>query len=208
MESYNQSSDSSSRSLRHFYRCSDCLSVVATETKIQPIQQPPAYLRSFGECGACGGVIEYLGDVHRDHLQRTEFRVPCDSRCTGALGPHCDCQCGGVNHGSRRVVEVVVETGKLPRVMVSHDAKGKGETYRALLQSVRGAHTARFGRVIEVKRHGAYLSVPDWCLFQEGVRLNNRILDARELRTHSARNRKLEALLNEITNGHLVGVCA
>lgn len=24
---------------------------------------------------------------------------PCDRRCTHAVGPDCDCQCGGLNHG-------------------------------------------------------------------------------------------------------------
>jgi hypothetical protein len=24
----------------------------------------------------------------------------CDSRCTGAIGPDCECQCGGANHGA------------------------------------------------------------------------------------------------------------
>lgn len=29
----------------------------------------------------------------------SEARV-CDSRCMGAKGPNCDCQCGGANHGA------------------------------------------------------------------------------------------------------------
>lgn len=32
------------------------------------------------------------GNFSPDHV--------CDSRCTGAIGHSCDCQCGGVNHGS------------------------------------------------------------------------------------------------------------
>ena len=85
--------------MRHFYRCADCLSVVATDTKIQPVQCPRAITTRVGECAACGGAIEYMGQVHGDHLARTELRVPCHARCTGALGPHCECQCGGENHG-------------------------------------------------------------------------------------------------------------
>lgn len=26
--------------------------------------------------------------------------VPCDARCTGAVGHHCECSCGGKNHGA------------------------------------------------------------------------------------------------------------
>ena len=193
--------------MRHYYRCIDCLSVVATEAAIQPVQVPPSYVRSYGTCDACEGRIEYLGRVQGENLQKTEWRVPCDSRCTNALGPNCDCQCGGINHGSHRVVEVVIETGNVPRVMIPPDARTKAETYRILYASVREAHSTRYGRVIDLKREGRYLNVADWMLFQEGVRIGSRILAARELRTHSARNKKLDAIFNEILNA-CVGVCA
>jgi hypothetical protein len=193
--------------VRHFYRCADCLSVVATEAKIQPVQIPPGWAYSYGDCAACGGAIEYLGQVHRDQLQRTELRVPCDSRCTGATGPHCSCQCGGENHGSNRVVEVVVETGKAPQVLVPADAKVKAETYRALVHAVRTAHNARFGRLFEAKRNGAYLNTGDWFEYREGQLLNGRILEARQLRSHAVRNKRLNAILAEL-NASEVGVCA
>jgi len=185
---------------RHFYRCADCLSVVAAETKIQPVQVPPSYYYSFGECGACGGAIEYMGEVRRDHLARTELRVPCDARCTGALGPHCECQCGGENHGSNRLVEVVVETGELPKLMVPPDARVKAETYRQLLERVQNAYRARYGRVTDWKRAGQYIGYEDYRLYCEGTRILRGIHAARELRTHAARNRKLNAILAEITS--------
>lgn len=28
----------------------------------------------------------------------------CDARCTGAVGPSCDCQCRGQNHGGRHAL--------------------------------------------------------------------------------------------------------
>lgn len=210
MQSYCYSSDSPSLSLRHFYRCIDCLSVVATETELQPVQNPPLYIRSYGSCGACCGRIEYLGQVHANtSLVKTEYRSACDSRCTAAFGPNCDCLCGGKNHGSNRVVEVIVEAGKLPRVLVPSDAKSKGETYRALLDRIRVAFNDRFGDVIERKRRGEYLDIPAWCRFQDGIRLNSRVIGARELRTHAARNRKLNAILAEIQGRVIVlGVSA
>lgn len=30
--------------------------------------------------------------------------TPCGPRCTGAVGPVCECQCGGQNHGGRLAV--------------------------------------------------------------------------------------------------------
>ena len=173
--------------MRHFYRCSDCLSVVATDAKIRPVQVPPSYLYSYGECSACGGPVEYLGEVCRDHLVRRELRVPCDARCTSAIGPHCECQCGGENHGSNRLVEVIVESGSLPRFMVPENARAKGETYRELLRTVRSAHDARFGRVFQLETERVLPSPPDWYRFG-GQRLNQQILAARELRSHAARN--------------------
>lgn len=195
--------------MRHFYRCADCPSVVATEVKIRPFQTPPSYAYSFGECSACGGRIEYMGEVCRDHLVRRELRVPCDARCTGATGPHCECQCGAENHGTNRLVEVVVETGKLPRFMVSSDAMAKGEAYRDLLRAVRNAHDGRFGRVFQLKRNGVYLNPTDWYRFCEGQHINSQILAAREPRSHAARNRKLSAILAAITGARKpMGACA
>lgn len=195
--------------MRHFYRCSDCLSVVATDAKIHAVQVPPSYLCSYGECGACGGHIEYLGEVCRDRLVRRELRVPCDARCTGASGPHCECQCGGENHGSNRLVEVIVESGRLLRFMVPENARARGEAYRELLRTVRSAHDARFGRVFQLKRSGYYLAPLDWHRFCDGQQLNQQILAARELRSHAARNRKLNAILVEIVGPtEPVAVCA
>jgi hypothetical protein len=185
--------------MKHFYRCSDCLSVVTTTSKIHPVQFPPTYSFSYGDCGACGGRMEYLGEVCRDSLVRRELRVPCDARCTNAIGPHCECQCGGENHGSHRLVEVVVETGKAPRFRVPENARARAEEYRELLRAVRSAHDARFGRVYQLKRNGVYLSPPDWyhfCEGQRGQRVNEQISTARELRSHGARNRKLTTILD------------
>jgi hypothetical protein len=194
--------------MRHFYRCIDCLSVVATEGQIRPVQVPPRYTYSYSECRGCGGQIEYMGEVRRNCLQRRELRVPCDARCTGAIGPHCDCQCGGENHGTNRLVEVLIEAGKVPRVMVPADASAKGEAYRELVRTVRSAHNERFARLFQLKWLGAYLTVPQWCSYCEGQRLNERIVAARKLRSHAARNRKLNAILTEMAAQRSAGVCA
>lgn len=33
-------------------------------------------------------------------LKVTMRKMPCDGRCTSAMGPSCSCSCGGRNHGS------------------------------------------------------------------------------------------------------------
>jgi hypothetical protein len=36
----------------------------------------------------------------------------CDSRCMNAIGPNCDCSCGGANHGRGHHVELRFDLGK------------------------------------------------------------------------------------------------
>lgn len=50
-----------------------------------------------------------MGKVHRGRLVDVRYAPPCDGRCTNAQGPSCDCQCGGANHGSGRLVEVITK---------------------------------------------------------------------------------------------------
>lgn len=108
--------------LRHYYRCTDCLSVAATEQKL-PTETKHYTERVTAECGACGGSIEYMGPVVRDRLVTdVKYLCPCDERCTGARGPNCDCSCGGANHGTGAMAEVVVTSG-VPRLMIRPEAR-------------------------------------------------------------------------------------
>jgi hypothetical protein len=88
---------------RHFYRCRDCLTVMAADEHLLS-----------AECGICQGFVEYMGRVHRDRLVKEGLECPCDARCTSARGPSCNCKCGGKNHGSNLVVPVTRDAGKKP----------------------------------------------------------------------------------------------
>jgi hypothetical protein len=47
---------------------------------------------SFGTCPEHGQYrLEYTFGYFSDH--------PCNAKCMGAVGPSCDCSCGGANHG-------------------------------------------------------------------------------------------------------------
>ena len=98
---------------RHFWKCPSCLTVAATETTTT------ARL----SCGHCQVVMSYMGAVSRNRLVRTEERCKCDARCTFAVGPHCDCQCGGLNHGSQMLVTVTVDAGPVPIANVKPTAQ-------------------------------------------------------------------------------------
>ena len=45
-------------------------------------------------CALCGRPM--LGRRIEGHVNAS---VPCDARCTGAVGHKCECSCGGKNHG-------------------------------------------------------------------------------------------------------------
>lgn len=129
---------------RNFYRCADCLSVVAVDGRRQRIQ-----------C-ACGGELEHMGRVEGDRLTQTKYLCPCDGRCTGALGPNCDCQCGGANHGSGRVVEVQVDAGRAVArpVNLAQAQIIAGEYRRAVAAAkARGWQPWKLRRVAEMKVH-------------------------------------------------------
>ena len=129
---------------RNFYRCGDCLSVVAVDGRRQRLS-----------C-ACGGTLEHMGRVEGDRLTKTQYLCPCDGRCTGALGPNCDCQCGGANHGSGRVVEVQVDAGRaVVRPQNWGQAQRIAEEYRRAVNTARarGVSLWRLNAAAGVKTH-------------------------------------------------------
>lgn len=81
-------------------------------------------------CPGCGGTVvrpddwtsrgvrlSLMGRVDRNRLFVSGLACPCDGRCTNAVGPSCDCSCGGKNHGSGRLVEIVRDNGAAPRLV-------------------------------------------------------------------------------------------
>jgi len=47
--------------------------------------------------GGCGRIFRLDGG--RPIYGRYVEEVICNAKCTGAVGPSCDCSCGGKNHG-------------------------------------------------------------------------------------------------------------
>lgn len=160
--------------MRHFYRCKGCLTVVAVEER----------LPAKAECAACGrGLWWHMGEVQRDRLVHVEHQCPCDERCTGALGPKCSCSCGGKNHGSGRVVRVLVDQGPIPRVEVpaSEDARRIADEWEAAVAPMRAELTAL--------RAGGWLPSDQ---FNRKLSLEWRLSRASKLKTHAARLKALE----------------
>jgi len=92
-----------------YHKCSHCLCAFSsTEPKID-------------ECDCNSDEVVCMGKVYGNTYKQVENRPACDGRCTGACGPHCDCSCGGVNHGTGRMVATVIREGKVKVVDPSAD---------------------------------------------------------------------------------------
>ena len=156
---------------RNFYRCHDCLTVFAVDS----VRGGRMGRGDPDRCGVCDGKADWMGRVRRGMLTRTHFECPCDERCTGARGPNCECSCGGENHGTGVLVEVVDCVAKIPATLVRHDALANAQAYRAKLAAVEALAESR-------KRltGGGY----------EALHLGK----ARALKTHKARMAKLDEL--------------
>jgi hypothetical protein len=73
-----------------------------------------------------------MGEVQGDKYVKTENRPPCDGRCTHASGPHCDCACHGANHGSGKLVSVVIKEGKVCATNLSEEDVERAHVYRKM----------------------------------------------------------------------------
>lgn len=160
---------------RHFYRCADCLTVAASEVKTAYHAEGYAAPK-HGKCGACGGELEYMGEVQRDRLVKHGLETPCDDRCTNARGPCCDCKCGGANHGSDLLVPVTYDCGGVPRLEVADGkAKIRGQYYRELCAEFRQVWNGRYGRVTDRKRDGHYLDGAEYRMYRDGGRMLEQV---------------------------------
>lgn len=184
---------------RHFYRCTDCLTVVALEETLPLVRNQNGMERVNAVCDSCEGSFEYMGKTKGldaySLRQLSHYACVCDGKCTNALGPNCDCVCGGKNHGSKQVVAVYKDC-PVPRVLVPKDASVKAVEYRRLVSEVRQAYEAKYGEVNKKKSEGEYIG--NFNFYLEGQYDRVSFNKARSMRTHKGRNTKLTALLESL----------
>ena len=164
---------------RWYLRCSDCLSIVA-------IDEDPGNSRP--ECVACGGIYESMGRVRRDGflVVGTREETPCDERCTAALGPKCNCQCGAANHGTGRVVVIERTAGKAPRVRPPDAlAPERAVEFRRELALAESRIPVRCRMAAEAKARGEWIAA--WSDYLDWQRCRRDIAHAKGLRTQRAR---------------------
>lgn len=180
---------------RFFYRCCDCLSTVATESKLPEVYDDRRGQVTNAICDACGGRIEYLGATVGDTLRKfAGYTTPCDHRCTHAAGPNCECSCGGANHGSGVVVPVYY-SGPVPRVGIAKRAGAKGEYYRELCGEFRAHWSRIFGGLASARERGEWLDVARFSELGRGRRLFSEFMHACGMRSYSARNASIKKLI-------------
>lgn len=161
---------------RWYYRCLDCLTVCAAESNHAKIK-----------C-ACGGMCENMGKVSGLRLTMTHLACACDERCTSATGPNCTCSCGGENHGSGRVVEVVLDAGPLPVLQCELTDKARADLaeFRAAYTPLRDEYRAMSG----CKTGGQVVQFS----YSRFCELGRMLTKARNARSHSGRMKTLSAL--------------
>lgn len=133
---------------RWYIRCRDCLAVAAIE-----VDSVPRDLKC-----PCGGNVLCMGRVFRDRLVRDHQDCPCDTRCTNASGPNCDCQCGGANHGSGMLVTVTRDAGGIPRAEIPPNSELAVAWRKALDDATAKAHTTAAYAAYEHKQRGEWVS--------------------------------------------------
>lgn len=171
---------------RWFYRCVGCLSVTAANVELTQRWTGKAY-GAPGRCGACGDEVESMGRVgSAGRIVKDSLRCPCDERCTGALGPNCECKCGGANHGTNMLVKVETDVGGVPvlRPIDADKAVRVAEEYRSLL----GLLVAERTRLNKVKAAQGWIGDE---AYSRLYRVQTVIRKAQKARTHAGRMKEL-----------------
>jgi len=182
---------------RHYHKCQVCAEPVAIEGP---------RLSALPACSYCGGQLRYMGQVDGNRFARTEERTACDERCTQAVGPDCNCRCMGANHGTGRVVTVVVESG-IARITTPNDPKTAARVEKALaIQTEFEAQCSEAavklvsisGEVSAAKRNGEYLRGERYRLYSESTYLLDALRRIAELHTPKGRLDALKRILPQI----------
>lgn len=174
---------------RWFLRCAECLVPVALDSERRPSDTI--------EC-VCGGKLSVMGRVHRGRVVEDRERCACDSRCTHAKGPSCDCVCGGENHGSGALVSYTVDNGAARMVTTTPEKQlARAAEFRAALADVDAAIAAdtRLAGALADMAAGVYIDRTSWELASRVRRARSA---ARGCKVHGTRIKQLSRLAADI----------
>ena len=139
----------------------------------------------------CGGTVSLMGLVGKfkgSRLVATTLECPCSEKCASAVGPSCNCACGGEFHGTNAVVVVTVDAGGVPTLHAPKAAAAIAAEFLAVEAAARARLAARHAKAIELRRAGTFLP-EDMYFGWEADRA--ALARARGLRTHRGRTKAL-----------------
>lgn len=169
----------------HLYRCRTCLETYAFETR-SPFAEPTA-------C-ACGHKTwKYIGQVNGGRVIYSATAPACNYMCTDAVGKSCDCQCGGLNHGTHRTRNIRRDLGATPTLEnPDEDAcRLRAHEFTAALAALRTRLIETIGlEAFEGWQRGAWIDRGAWDQINDWVRTVNA---AWALNSHAGRMKRLAA---------------
>lgn len=200
-------------SVKAYWRCPTCLTVYCTVVPkpVEPTGHWRAYraasdlahLRPYTPtCAHCDTAVEAMGIVTATGgVALTTTDTVCDWSCQSALGPTCDCKCGGANHGDTLARKIVIleHRAKAPVVTVDDPAaaKARAEEYRAAVATATAALKARYvgvDAIMAKKAAGTWLDNREFSILLNYRRAYKILDEAKSMKTHKARMKKLTAL--------------
>jgi len=191
---------------RRFFRCPECLSVWATDTKEDDMPAAGCpYACGYADAPEDLGRVNAAGRLHH----HTGQRPPCDSACVYAQGPNCVCSCLGANHGGGRLalIDTFADHGT-PRMRFlcapksAPQAVARATEWRAMVRMVGRAmdRTApELAALLQARRAG-WLSDSDFSRMRGLQALAHGWITARIRRTHAGRMKAALRILDALAD--------
>lgn len=144
----------------------------------------------------CGGEsLEYMGFVHRDPrvLLDEKTACACNTLCTDAAGPCCNCTCGGKNHGRHRYVQIEYVKGSVPKaVKADQRALDRAAEYLGLVEACEEKIKFKYGTFIVKMDQGIRIDYSTWSEIRSAFRTFQK---AKDFKIHSRRVTELKKFL-------------
>lgn len=209
MRDYNEISDdevvirlrgSKKTTERWYISCTYCERPLAVEVEVGNTIEEIAE----SACPLCNEkALRIMGRVEKTDIVRSKVKAACDLRCTNAVGPKCNCECGNVNHGTHKLVRYDKFFRKLE--VVEKDLLNDNEEYLARIKRMAAAKVDikervlaflewKYGEIVRICKTGDY----DWKTyteFQKYCELKKRINKIEDLRSIQ---RKINSLVKMI----------
>jgi hypothetical protein len=168
----------------HYFKCVDCLTPVSLYLDTQYRKNPEI------TCDCGGTTFEWMGRVEGDKSVKEEERCKCNSLCTFAAGPNCDCSCLGKNHGIGMLAfeTVDVVTGK---VRFTAKVKDKNKDHAIWFRSkiAAKADLSLYGKLAAVKKANQEGQRIEWDTYRMVARVESLFREFQKARTVKKRNK-------------------